>query len=178
MTAILMDLSKDFDSLPYDLLLLKTKTYGLLENATEFIKYYLSNRKQCETLGQHRGDFDNIIIIRGVPEGSIFGPVHFNIFIDIFYFVNKCDLYNYADDNTLSCSDTSINVGKENLAVDSVKLTKWFDDNKMKQVHLFIYLLDGYNIACEDEVVLRVTIDFKLNFNAHISKIGKILLDN
>lgn len=49
-------------------------------------------------------------IYKGVPQGSILGPVMFNIFInDIFDYVHKCDLYNYADDNTLSCSDAKKN---------------------------------------------------------------------
>ena len=104
---------------------------------------------------------------------------------DIFDFVNNCDLYNYADDNTLSCSDTSISTVKQNLEADN----KWFDNNKMKAnpnkcPAIAIanktnkagktFQLDGNTIVCKDEVILLgVTIDFKLKFNAHISKICK-----
>ena len=49
--AILMDLSKAFDCLAHDLLLLKLKAYGVSENAIKLLKSYLTNRKQCIKLG-------------------------------------------------------------------------------------------------------------------------------
>ena len=64
------------------------------------MKSYLSNRKQCVKLGGFKSDYESIL--KCVPQGSILGPVLFNIFInDIFHFVESCDLYNYADDNTV-----------------------------------------------------------------------------
>ena len=42
-------------------------------------------------------------LFKGVPKGSILGPLIFNIFInDIFHVIKTGTLYNYADDNTLS----------------------------------------------------------------------------
>ena len=93
--AILMDLSKAFGCLPHGLLLLKLKYYGLSENALKLMKNYLTNGKKCVKLGSIKSDFE--AILKGVLQGSILGPVLFNIFInDIFHFVKSCSLYNYA----------------------------------------------------------------------------------
>ena len=61
------------------------------------------------------------------------GPVMFNIFInDIFDFVKKGDLYNYADDNTLSYGSNSVVDAIETLEEQSDILIKWFTENHMQ----------------------------------------------
>ena len=92
--TILMDQSKAFECL--NLIKDKLNAYGLSKDAVEQIDDYLSNRKKCSSF---------LNIIKGVPKGSILGPLIFNIFInDIFYFIDKAKLFNYADDNTMSLS--------------------------------------------------------------------------
>ena len=58
-------------------------------------------RKQLVKLGQTQSEWHELL--KGVPQGSILGPLLFNIFMnDMYYCINECQLYGYADDNTLS----------------------------------------------------------------------------
>ena len=98
-----MDLAKAFEMLDHSLLIAKLEAYGFDSLSLEFMKNYLTNRKQ-------RGKVGNCFswwrkITSGVPQGSIPGPLLFNVFVnDIFLFAKNSTLCDYADDNTqFSC---------------------------------------------------------------------------
>jgi hypothetical protein len=74
-----MDLSKAFDCLPHDLLILKLKTYGVSPSALNLIDSYLKNRKQCAKVGPHISNWQEIY--KGVPQGSILETILFKIFL-------------------------------------------------------------------------------------------------
>ena len=94
-------MSKAFDCIPHDLLIAKLAAYGLSEEALMYILSYLSNRKQCVRINDTYSEFENIIT--GVPQGSILGPLLFNLSInDLFFFILIASVHNFADDNTLS----------------------------------------------------------------------------
>ena len=186
--AILMDLSKAFDCLPHTLLINKLKAYGLSTKAVHLISSYLGDRSQQVRLGTHTSSWEDIL--KGVPQGSILGPLLFNVFInDIFYFVKQGVLYNYADDNTLSFIHKDIDVLKKVLEDESSILIQWFSNNLMKAnptkfqgiclgktAHNSItsFIIDSTEIKCEDCVtLLGINIDFMLKFDDHVSEICK-----
>ena len=78
--TILMDLSKAYDCLPHDLLIAKLETYGLENDSLNLLLDYLSFRKQRTKVGSVYSKLSKIS--RGILQGSILGPLLFNLFIN------------------------------------------------------------------------------------------------
>ena len=105
--TVLLDLSKAFDCIPQDLLIAKLNAYGFDMNTLTLLFSYLKNRKKSVRIKTNYSSF--LELLSGVPQGSIPETLLFNIFLnDLFLFIKKASLHNYADDNTLSAFATNI----------------------------------------------------------------------
>ena len=128
--AVLMDLSKAFDCIPHDLLMAKLYAFGLYMDAITFIYSYMKRRKQGVKINDTESLFKTLL--SGVPQGSILGPILFNIFINnSLFFINEAKLANFADDNTIYAAKRDFNELLRSLETESEVSIKWFSDNNM-----------------------------------------------
>ena len=78
--AVLLDLSKAFDSLSHEILLSKLKSLRFSSSAISFIKSFLSDRLQQILLNGVKSDW--IELKQGVPQGTTLGPLLFNLYVN------------------------------------------------------------------------------------------------
>ena len=106
----------------------KLKVYGFSGEALKFMQSYLKNWKQKVQIS-NKFSFEEAVIA-GVPQGSIDGPLLFNLFIyDLVFFIEQITLSNYADDNNLFVSGEDKELTKSLLCSDFKTVENWFFKN-------------------------------------------------
>ena len=180
--ALFTDLSKAFDCLPHDLIIAKLNAYGFSLSAARLMQSYLCNRKQRTKINTAYSSWEEILF--GVPQGSILGPLLFNIFkCGLFLIMNKADFASYADDNTPYVIGNGVKETINSLKEALDELFYWFANNQMKanpdKCHLLTsssdkvsICVDNYNMkSSKYEKPLGIKIDNKLNFNTYVDEI-------
>ena len=181
-----MDLSKAFDCIPHDLLIAKLHAYGLSFDTVTFLNSYLKDRKQNVKINNIFSAFQNIS--SGVPQGSILGPILFNIFLnDLFLCIKMSDLRNFAGDNSITVTCNTLTGLLKTLEQESESAVGWFKQNEMivsadkfqalilkkKESEAKHKLTIGNNDieSTKSVKLLGITTDDRLRFDQHISNL-------
>ena len=184
--ALFMDLSKALDSVDHNHLLAKLNAYGINLVALQLLRNYLSKRYQRVKVNSTFSDWKELSF--GVPQGSVLGPLLFNIFVnDTFLFVRCTNICNYADDTTIFACHPTLETIIRQLETDGTLVAKWFSDNFLKlnddKCHLMTFgnkcskatvtIISSAIKKSEYEKLLGITFDKKLSFRKHIEDLCK-----
>lgn len=119
---IFLDVSKAFDKVYHQGLLLKLESFGISDYLLSWLRNYLSGRQQRVVLNGQNSDWRPTNA--GVPQGSILGPLLFLIFINDITDGLKCDPFLYADDTSLLktlSADTDADITELHSDLDQIR---------------------------------------------------------
>ena len=106
--VLFLNLSKAFDTINRDLLVHKLSLYGFRGVTNSFLSSYLSDRKQYVNIGVHKSDVESINY--GVPQGSVLGPLLFNVFINDIVMVGEARKILFADDAVFYVTEETLDL--------------------------------------------------------------------
>ena len=96
---VMMDLSKAFGTLNHELVMAKLHTYGFgKESLMHLLLSYLSNRSQRTKTNTSFSSWTEVL--QSVPQGSVLGPLLFNIYLNDLLFFLDCNVCSFAKDTT------------------------------------------------------------------------------
>ena len=193
--SVLIDYSKAFDTIDHVILLKKLISFGFSRRSTKLFTNYLTNRRQYVQIEDKKSKI--LPIYFGVPQGSILGPILFNLYVsELSDQINSTSIQ-YADDTTVARSSTINNI-KQNIKTlenDIASLSNWsqnngllFNNDKLQFIifwkkrtafptdRSFLIKSSGKSIKQEQTIkLLGITMDQNLNWIDHINKLTKSL---
>lgn len=192
--GVFIDMSQAFDCVCHNTLLSKLEKYGIRGKAIDWLKSYLSERKQYTELSEIVNNKKNIYkslskpLHCGVPQGSVLGPLLFLAYINDLPNALKHTCILFADDATLIIKSDN-NSELENEAINELNTTtRWLNDNglqlnlsktKIVQFKTRNSISASINVHCNHSNIqivnsttfLGVTLDEHLNWKAHVENV-------
>ena len=189
--VIYLDFAKAFDKVSHKILLKKIENLGINGKVLTWLKSFLSNRYQSVTV---EGELSFLhLVLSGVPQGTVLGPLLFIIFIDDLYEVVKHSIARSLADDTRLTKAVKSHEDQLNLQADLEAVIKWSADNNMElhegkfellqhgkdtqfkgtEGHSY-HLSNGHALANSKTVKdLGITIDESLGWSTHINNVSK-----
>ena len=188
--SVYLDFARAFDSVNYDILLLKLRDMGISDMLVSWIKGYLSNRQMLTKYNGFTSDLKPLVC--GVPQGSVIGPVLFLCYVnDIVNTTHNSDvkITLYADDTVIYYNSKNVMDLQQHLQDTVGKVSRWCNRNRINlnisKTKLCFYgtrhLLNNCNFAlsldnspltrCTQYKYLGVILDETMNMEANFNYI-------
>ena len=176
----LLDLTKAFDSIDHSLLLKKLTALGFNQPAIEIISSYLSNRLQRVASNGVFSDW--LEVKRGVPQGTILGPLLFSLYVNDMKTNANCEILQYADDTIVMKSAPNVKHATKSVENCISDLISYFEYHSLKlnsdKTEFIVFgknkgnnKLVVNNIPIEESDTVKylgVLIDNELKFDKHV----------